>query len=103
MTTFSFADQPSTNIKSDDRILVLKPLVEGKGAKASGIVDPQLFTGGNQLHAIHDTRRRMWTLKYEKGGIPEPLKQQWTKFSDLRKAVERYFLSRNIQIIEIIE
>jgi len=101
--TVSFADQPNTNLKSDDRILVLRP-IEGKiGTTNTGVVDPRLFTGGNRLHALHDTRRRLWSLRYDKGELPQPLKQQWTKFPDLLKYVKAYFRSRNIEIIEIIE
>ena len=100
--TNSFADLQNTNIKSDDRILILRP-IDGKPTSSTGLVDRRLFNGENTLHALHDTRRRLWSLKYDKGGLPQPLKQQWTKFSALLTFVKKYFKSRNVEIIEIIE
>lgn len=99
----NFDYQEKTNLKSDDRIIELAPM-EGQFPKDSmGLTDKRLFTGGNKLHAIHDTRLRLWHLRYELGGLPEPLKQKWTKFSDLLKTVELYFKKRNVRITNIIE
>lgn len=96
----------TTNIakqRSDDRILVLEP-IDGKAAKSStGLVDPRLFNGENKLHAYCDPETRMWNMKYERGGLPDPLKGTFTTFKTLIKFTEDYFNKRNIKIKEIID
>lgn len=89
--------------KNSDRILVLAPM-EGKFVKSgTGIVDKQLFTGGNNLHAIMDNASCLWILKYDHGALPPVLKQKWTSFSKLYAFVEDYMNKRNIQIKEVID
>lgn len=86
---------------SDDRILVLQ-VMEGKSSKTNtGLIDNSLFTGGNQLHAYLDTAC-LWKLKYEKGILPEPLKQRFTSFSQLFNFCVEYFKKRNIEIKEVV-
>lgn len=87
---------------SPDRVLVLEP-TEGKiGKNAQGIVDPSLFTGGNQLHAKMDMESCLWTLHYEKGSVPPVLNnQRFTSFSKAKKAAEEYFAKRNIQVTTV--
>ena len=41
-----------TKLRSNNRTLVLKPVDGKKAASSTGLVDPRLFTGGNNLHAI---------------------------------------------------
>jgi hypothetical protein len=88
--------------RSSDRILVLKPL-EGKSTLSStGLVDRRLFTGEiNNLHAVMDKQTSLWTLKYERGEVPNAFKQKFTSFSRLFSFAEDYFKKRNLEIKEI--
>lgn len=91
----------NTKARSTDRILVLKP-IDGKKPKSStGLVDPRLFTGENKLHAVMNPRNTLWGLKYEMGALPPPLQKTWTNFTALKKDVDGYFSSRNLEIIEV--
>lgn len=89
--------------RSTDRILSLRP-IEGLKTKSSvGAYDSRLFTGDNKLHAIMDQRTCLWYLKYEAGGLQEPLKQRFTNFKTLLDFTTEYFKRRNIEIKEIID
>lgn len=88
-------------MRSVDRILVIAP-IDGKDAKAvTGLIDKRLFTGENKLHAIQE--HGLWYLKYEMGGLPDPLKQKYTSFAKLTKLVNEYLKKRNIEIKEILD
>jgi len=90
-----------TKMHSSDRILVLRP-IEGKTpVSVSGLLDSRLFTGENKLHALMDTQTSLWSLKYEQGGLPEPLKQRFTSIKKLMDFVTAYFNKRNVEIAEI--
>jgi len=90
-------------MKSDDRTFVLRPM-EGKNPRdTKGNVDPRLFQGENNLHAIYDDIKGMWTLRYEVGGLPEALKQKFTTFSDCEDTVRRYFANRSVEIEKVID
>jgi len=89
---------------STDRILVLTKLDPDKNTlSGTGLIDNQLFTGGNELHAIMDTRTSLWYLKYKSGILPEPLRQKFTGFTGLMKFVTEYFKRRNIKIERVID
>lgn len=93
----------NNKLRSEDRVFILAP-IEGKNTITnSGLVDNRLFTGTNKLHAIMDPQTLMWSLKFEKGIVPAPLKQKFTKFSLLEKFVRDYFKARNIEVKEIID
>lgn len=95
------ADSLESKMRSPDRELVLSH-VEGKDPKGStGLVDPNLFTGTNKLHAKMDPQTSFWYFQYEKGILPEPLKQKFTSFKVLKKHAEEYFAKRNIVIKEV--
>lgn len=90
-------------MRSDDRIIKIRPMAGKKPTSGTGLVDPQLFTGGNQLHAIRDPLTTMWSLKYERGALPTPLKQKWTSMNSLLGFVTKYFKTRNLEIVEVID
>jgi hypothetical protein len=91
----------SARMKSDDRIIVLRPM---EGQKPKGMVDPTIFTGGNALHAIRNPLyTQMWSLKYEKGAIPTQLKSNYTSYVKMLEAVTNYYKERNIEVVEVIE
>lgn len=84
-----------------DRILVLK-IQEGKTVKdVTGNVDPDLFKGGNRLHAIKDPETCMWYFKYDRGGLPETLKCKFTGFSTALRYAQNYYKKRNLDIVEV--
>lgn len=83
-----------------DKILTLAQRANVKAT--NGLIDRRLFSGGNRLHAILENNG-LWSLRYDFGIVPEPLKQKFTSFSTALKTVKYYFDSRNIDVKEIIE
>jgi hypothetical protein len=95
---------PESKMLTSDRILMLSPIEGKKATDSMGIVDPRLFSKGedsNRLHAIMDPETCLWSFKYEKGAVPPALKGTYTGFRALKKFAEAYFLNRNIQITEV--
>lgn len=102
MFTYDTADKNGRQ-RSDDRILVLRPM-EGKNSLTNiGMIDNKLFTGENKLHGIMDPETCHWHFKYEMGVLPSPLKSNFTSFKKLKDYAVDYFKKRNIDIIEIID
>lgn len=52
----------------------------------------------NKLRA--KTEGTLWYVSFEEGRLPEPLKQKWTKYSTLLKAVQDYYALKDITILE---
>lgn len=98
---FNLESVNSEKMHSDDRILVLEVIDGKKALSSTGTVDSRLFKGGNQLHAIRDPNDGLWFLRYEAGGLQEPLKQKWTRFSALLNFCRDYFEKRNLNIKEV--
>lgn len=90
-------------MKSDDRVIMLRPMEGKQTISSTGLVDKRLFTGENKLHACWESRTGMWHLHYEIGALPPALKGAWTLFSELETHVRSYFKSRNIEVVEIKE
>jgi len=95
-----------TNV-SPDRILKLIPLEGGATHTTKrSTFNVNKFTGDNQLHAIQDSG--LWHLEYRHangqaaGALPEPLKQRWTNFNQMKKHLDSYFESRNVKIEEVV-
>lgn len=89
-------------MQTNDRVLVLQA-VDGKPVKNSaGIVDSRLFTGQNKLHGVYDERTGLWNMRYETGGLPGALMQKFGTFEQLEDFARKYFATRNVEIIEII-
>ena len=103
LTSYDPEARRKQKMKSDDRTLILVPM-EGKNPRDSkGNIDPRLFNGENNLHGIYNEMTGMWYLKYEVGGLPEPLKQQFLTFGDLETTVRQYFAKRNVTVLEIVD
>lgn len=103
LINYDVEERRKSKMKSDDRVLVLKP-VEGKQTLASdGSVDKRLFTGENNLHAIYDEVSGVWSMKYDKGAIPGGLQGRFTLFSELLSTARSYFNKRNVGIVEVRE
>ena len=89
-------------MRTNDRVLVLKA-IEGKAAKSStGLVDSRLFTGTNKLHGVYDERTGMWNMRYETGALPGALQQKFMTFEQLEDFARKYFATRNVEVLEII-
>lgn len=72
-------------LPSSDKVLLLT---------ARGEEKPQ----ENKLRAKCDAS--LWFCSFEKGHIPEALKQKWTKYSLLVKAVTDYYAKKKIEVKE---
>lgn len=97
-----FGESPDNpKLKKDDRIIILKA-IDDKAKNSSGILDPRLFTGENNLHVTRG-KNNIWSMYYDKGVTPPALKQRFTSFREAVKYVEKYFTKRNIRIAEIIQ
>lgn len=102
----SFMDLASSpsNVRSDDRILVIRP-VEGKDPLSSkGLTDKRLWTGENKVHAILDPMTMLWCIRYEIGAPPPAVRDQnFTSFRALMIYIKDYFEKRNLEIVEVID
>ncbi len=93
---------PNTKMRSRDRVFKLGIIDDKLPKNSTGMVDTRLFTGENRLHAKMDPETCFWSLQYETGGaLPQPLKVNFTTFPALKRHVEDYFKTRNIEIKEI--
>jgi hypothetical protein len=88
------------NKRSDDRVFILEEIKNYKPMKTKGLLDPQIFKGGNALHAVRGDDQ-LWFLRYENGKIPASLDQRFTKFSVCKDFVERYFSARGFTVKEV--
>lgn len=93
----------SQKMRSTDRIITIRPVEGKKPTSGTGLVDSGLFTGSNRLHAIQNTETTLWSLKYERGVLPIPLKAKWTSFTGLMNYLRKYFGNRNLEIVEVID
>ena len=100
---FSQRKELHDKARKTDRILVVKPIEGKKALNSSGLVDPRLFTGANNLHAIQDPGNTLWSLKLDSGGLAEPLKQRFKTFDTLLDFVKSYFRKRNLEVTEVID
>jgi hypothetical protein len=88
-------------VAKTDRVFKIVPIDSTKPLSSTGLVDPRLFTGENKLHAIKDPQTCLWSMKYEQGILPPPLKGLFTGFGALKKHCVDYFEKRNMRIEEI--
>ncbi len=90
-------------MRSTDYTLKIRP-VDGKNPRSgTGMIDPGLFTGSNQLHIKRDPFSTLWHFQYEKGVLPPSLRASFTRYEKALDHVTRYFKNRNLQIVEIID
>lgn len=104
MTALAFDDtRYKQRNMTNDRVIELTKIDEEKSIySGSGLVDNRLLSGGNKLHAIRG-ENSLWTLKYDRGEIPEALNQSFTTFNKLEWFVSQYYARRNLKIKEIID
>lgn len=92
------------NNAKDDRIISLAPKKGEKVKTSSGMIDSNLFTGENQLHAVFEGHTCLWYLKYTNGALPEPLRdKRYTSFKKAVEAAENYYSRRGLEITKIEE
>lgn len=90
-------------MRSDDRVLKIQP-IEGKKPKdVTGMIDPRLFTGENNVHATMDPQTTLWSIRYEKGNMPPVFNQRFTSFKQAKKFADTYFKNRNMEVVEVID
>lgn len=95
----------NTDVKvhTNIRELILKVKDGTKPISSIGLVDPRLFKRDNRLYAYLDPISLLWRVKYAMGGLPEELKQNWTKFSYLLDYIKVYYAKRNVEVSEVID
>jgi hypothetical protein len=94
--------EPTKILLTSDRKLSVRP-IDGKAPVSStGLIDNRLFTGENTLHAIRDNTS-LWSLRYDSGLVPEPLRRRFTSFQKLFDFAKTYFAKRNIEIKEVLD
>ena len=96
-------DFDTNRLRSNDRKFVLEEIPNFKPLKTLGMLDPQIFKGGNALHAVRSDEDQLWHIKYEHGTVPGELNQRFTKFTTAKAFVEAYFNKRGFRIKEVIE
>lgn len=85
-------------LRSNDRILIL----ERTDPKSDlGLLDPRVFEGKNNLHAVMDTSNCIWNFKYEHGTIPPQLRGKFTSFPEAKRHAEIYFATKSIKIVDV--
>lgn len=87
-------------LRSTDRILVLEKISKDKDTT---MLDQRVFTGENNLHAVMDPSTLMWSMKYDRGHVPAPLKAKFTEFRFLKQYADAYFKTKSIVIKEVID
>lgn len=87
--------------RTDDRVIVLKPMEGVNTLNSKGIIDNRLFNGINKLHARKADQGDFWHLQYELGDIPPALKGQFTTFSKCLAYTTDYFKKRNIEVVGV--
>lgn len=85
------------------KTLILEVIPGTKPTDEKGRTDSRLFNVDTPLNAVMDGRTLMWSLKYDQGSVPAPLKGQFTSFRNALKQAEWYFQKRNVRVKEIKE
>lgn len=91
----------TTNHAATERQLILEVIDDKLPKSKMGMVDPDLMVGKNKLYCIKDPKVNHWFFKYDKGILPQSLKDRFTSFKLALKHAELYFRTRNIQIKEV--
>lgn len=67
-----------------------------------GLLDPQVFKGGNALHVTLEPLTSLWRFKMERGLVPAPLRDKYTSRNEAIKQATQYFATKSVRIKEII-
>lgn len=86
--------------RKTDRILELERIDPKK--KEVGLFDPRVFTGDNNLRIVLNPMTSFWTIKYDRGIPPGPLRtERFTSFNEAYRYTEDYMKTKNIKIVGI--
>lgn len=88
-------------VRKNDRILVLSK-IDPKN-KDTGMFDPKVFSGENNLHVVMDLITGLWTFRYERGIIPGAMKGRFSSFKEAYNFAEAHLKTKNIKIIEVLD
>lgn len=103
VSLMDLASSPS-NLRSDDRIIMVKPIAGKDSLDSKGLTDKRLWTGENKVHGIRDPYTGLWYIRYELGAPPPAVRDQnFTSFKSLLEYVKEYFSKRNIEVTEVID
>lgn len=83
--------------------LVIKRIEGERPRSSTGLVDHRVFTGKVNIQAAMDPQSLLWSVRYPGSVPPQPLKQKFTKFSNLKDYLDQYFRKRGLYIAEVIE
>lgn len=85
--------------RKTDRIIILEK--EDPKMKDTGILDPGIFEGKNNLHLVLDLVSGLWSFKYERGAVPPHLRTPFTSAKFALQHAEGYFKTKKIKIVEV--
>lgn len=83
--------------RMNDRVLVLEKELTSKDT----MMDPAVFTGGNQLHCAMLPGTSLWSFRYKHGVIPPALRNKFATFNQAKDHAEAYFKSKKIKIVDV--
>ncbi len=86
---------------STHRMLVLKQKEGEKIRSTTGLVDPRLFQGGNNVH-VQMQPDGLWRIRYDAGVVPIPLQDKFTSCEKLLKHTRKYFATRGVDVVDVI-
>lgn len=92
-----------SKLKKDDRVIELGQTPGKEALTSKSMADPGLLKGTNQLHAVMNPSFGYWTLRYERGDVPLPLKSKFTSFQLAKEAAERYFGNKGLEVIRVVD
>lgn len=67
---------------------------------STGMFDPQVFKGGNNLRLVSDMT--LWRFKMDKGLVPGSLRNRYTDVNAALSHAAQYFAAKSIRIKEVI-
>lgn len=79
------------------KLLILEQIEPGK---STGLFDPQVFKGGNNLRLVTDNT--LWRFKMDKGLVPAALRDRYASVNAAIKHATDYFALKQIKIKEVI-
>lgn len=103
LPNYDIEERRREKMKSDHRILNLRPVAGRVHKDAIGKLDNRLFNGENKLHAQLNHTSGMWRLNYDSGALPGGLQMMFTTFPELLDHVRVYFSKRNVEVTDIVD
>lgn len=86
---------------SYDRVLVIEAIDGKQKLSSTGLVDSRVMTGENSVRVVRDPQTCLWSIRYDQGIMPAPLRGQFTSFPKALAHAESYFSRRNMRVKEV--